>query len=289
MDSMNGKTCLVTGANSGIGKATALGLSKLGAHVILLCRDQAKGEEACRDIIEGSGNQAVDLMLADLSSQQSIREFATHFKARYQRLDVLLNNAGLYLSKRTLTVDHLETTFAVNHLAYFLLTNLLLDTVKASAPARIVNVASSAHASAIDFSNLQAERGYDGMEAYSLSKLANIIFTFELARRLEGTGITVNCLHPGVINSNLQRDMGPAFQVMARTLASPTKGAETSIYLASSPDVANVTGKYFDNKRQTRPPSIANDAAVARKLWDVSAQLTHLETTPAWPLASWSP
>lgn len=278
---MQGKICVVTGTNSGIGKATALGLAKLGATVVMVCRDRAKGEAAAKEIIGESGNKSVDLLVADLSSQQAIRQLAVEFKSKYTRLDVLINNAGLYLSNRTLTVDGLETTFAVNHLAYFLLTNLLLDVIKASAPSRIVNVASSAHADSLDFANLQSEKGYDGMQAYSRSKLANILFTYELARRLAGSNVTVNCLHPGVIRSGLQRDMGLQFQVIARSFASPERGAETSIYLASSPDVAGITGKYFSGKRETRSSAISYDEGVARKLWQVSAELTGLDAMPA--------
>lgn len=278
---MQGKVCLVTGTNSGIGKETALGLAKLGATIVMVCRDRAKGEATKKEIAAQSGNPSVDLLVCDLSSQQAIRQLATEFKSKYSRLDVLINNAGFYLSNRATTVDGLEAQFAVNHLAYFLLTNLLLDVLKASAPSRVVNVASSAHADSLDFANLQSEKGYDGMQAYSRSKLANILFTYELARRLADSGVTVNCLHPGVIRSGLQRDMGLQFQIMSRSFGSPEKGAETSIYLASSPNVAGVSGKYFSDKRETRSSAITYDESVARKLWQVSAELTGLDSIPA--------
>ena len=192
---------------------------------------------------------------------------------------MLVNNAGLVLTRRTVTEDGLETTFAVNHLGYFLLTSLLLDLIKQSAPARIVNVASTAHHSGtIDFNDLQGERSYGAMRAYSQSKLANILFTYELARRLEGSKVTANCLHPGVIGTNIFRSV-PGLGAMAKLfLKSPKKGAETSIYLATSPDVAKVTGKYFDDKRLARSSPESNDAAVAQRLWQVSEQLTKLQT-----------
>ncbi|HLV98803.1 MAG TPA: SDR family oxidoreductase [Ktedonobacterales bacterium] len=280
--SMQGKVCLVTGSNSGIGKATALGLAKLGATVVMICRDQSKGQAAQDEIKAKSGNSSVDLLIADLSSQQSIRHLAQEVKTRYPQVHVLLNNAGVSAGKRTVTVDGLETTFAVNHLAPFLLTNLLLDHLKASAPARIVTVASMAQ-NAIRFDDLQSEQRYNAWEVYGQSKLANILFTYELARRLEGTGVTANCLHPGVVATNLARDMSPVFQAFIRVLSisrvlftSPEKGAETSIYLASSPEVEGISGKYFSNKRVAQPQPAAADTTNAQRLWQVSEQLTQL-------------
>ena len=195
---MGEKVCLITGATSGIGKATAMGLANMGASVVMVGRDRGRGEAALTEIKEKSTNASVDLMLADLSSQQEIRRLADEFKEAYPRLDVLINNAGLFRSKRITTADGLEMTFAVNHLAYFLLTKLLLDVLKASASSRIVNVSSGDHSNGtIDFDDLQGEKGYKGPKAYSQSKLATVLFTYELARRLEGTGISANCLHPG--------------------------------------------------------------------------------------------
>src|SRR4028118_216081 len=201
---MAGKTVLIAGAASGVGKATAMGLASMGASVVMVGRDRGRGEDAMTDIKENSANASVGLMLADLSSQEQIRRLAHEFKEAYPRLDVLVNNAGVFRSERITTAGGMEATFAVNHLAYSLLTNLLLDVLKASAPSRIVNVASADHSNAtIDFDDLQGEKGYRGAKAYSRSKLATVLFTHELARRLQGTGVTANCLHPGVVGTNL--------------------------------------------------------------------------------------
>ncbi len=278
---MSGKICMVTGANTGIGKATAHGLAALGASVIMICRNQSKGEEARADIISESGNKAVDLMIADLASQESIHRLAQDFKDRNDRLDVLVNNAGVILRERTLTADGIETTFAVNHLGPFLLTNLLLDNLKAAAPSRIVTVSSKIHSRSLDFDNIQGEKHYGATEAYSQSKLENVLFTYELARHLEGTGVTANCLHPGVVGTNL---MNGFFPLLARPLAwlvkplltSPETGAETSIYLASSPEVEDVTGKYFMDKKETSSSSGSYDREAAARLWQMSAALTHM-------------
>jgi NAD(P)-dependent dehydrogenase (short-subunit alcohol dehydrogenase family) len=282
--SLNGKVCMVTGANSGIGKVTALELARMGATVVLVCRSRSRGEQALEEIRRETGSSAVELMVADLSSQASARELAAAFRQKYDRLHVLVNNAGAIFPRRELTVDGLESTFALNHLGYFLLTNLLLDLIRASAPARIVNVSSGAHAmGAINFADLQAERKFNSWRAYGQSKLANILFTVELARRLEGTGVTVNCLHPGLVgtqfgagyyaDSPLARAVGSLMPLFA---ISPEKGAETSIYLATSPEVAGVTGKYFAKKRPVKPSRAATDMALAERLWQVSAQLTDL-------------
>lgn len=275
--SLEGKVCLVTGANSGIGKATALGLAKLGARVVMVCRDGKKGETAQSEIVAQSKNKGVDLLVADLAAQASVRQLAQDFKAKYSHLHVLINNAGLHKDQRTLTPDGLETTFAVNHLATFMLTLLLLDMLKASAPARVVNLASSMHNSSLDFGNLQGEKRYEGLEAYSASKLCTILFTYELARRLEGSGVTVNCVHPGTIRSGLQRELPASFQAMRLFMGTPEKGAESPIYLAASPKVEGVSGKYFSEKEIAAPAEIANDRAVAQRLWQVSAELTGMD------------
>ncbi len=279
--SMSGKVCIITGGSSGIGKATALGLANKGANVVMVGRDRSRGEATRTEIVEKSGNELVDLMPADLSSQESIRQLAEDFTSRYGRLHVLINNAGVFISKRTVTVDGIETTFAVNHLAPFLLTNLLLDVLKASAPARIINVTSSGERSGtINFDDLQGEGRYSGFRAYNQSKLAMILFTYELARRLEGTGVTVNCVHPGVVVTNLGRGSSGAFGLLLRLMrpffSSPEKGAETPIYLASSPEVEGVSGKYFAKKAEAKSSERSYDTVTARRLWQVSAELTKL-------------
>jgi NAD(P)-dependent dehydrogenase (short-subunit alcohol dehydrogenase family) len=276
---LNEKVCLITGATSGIGKATAMGLASMGASVVMVGRDRGRGEAAMAEIEVGSGNASVDLMLADLSSQDEIRRLADEFEKAYPRLDVLVNNAGLFRSERITTADGLETTFAVNHLACFLLTNRLLDVLEASAPSRIVNVSSGEQRNAtIDFDDLQGEKGYRGAKAYSQSKLAAVLFTYELARRLEGTGVSANCLHPGVVGTNFGSGVSGAFGVMVRALRplmiSPEKGAETSVYLASSPEVEGVSGRYFVKKAEARSSDASYDEGIARRLWEVSAELT---------------
>jgi NAD(P)-dependent dehydrogenase (short-subunit alcohol dehydrogenase family) len=281
-DNMNGKICLVTGATNGIGKATAQALAQMGATVVIVGRDAQKAEQVTGEIRAASGNQNVDWLLADLSAQQEVRRLAGEFMSKYPHLHVLLNNAGGTFTTRQVSVDGIEMTFALNHLAYFLLTNLLLDTIKASAPARIINVSSDAHSGGkIDFENLQGERSYSSFGPYGNSKLANILFTTELARRLEGTGVTVNALHPGLTSTGfgknnpglLMKIMGAVIPLIAR---SPEKGAETSIYLASSPEVQSITGKYYVDCKVTQPAPQAADMVVAKKLWDVSAEMAHL-------------
>ena len=278
---MGEKVCLITGATSGIGKATAMGLADMGANVVMVGRDRGKGEAVMAEIKEKSANASVDLMLADLSSQEDIRRLAEEFKEAYPRLDVLINNAGVFSSKRITSADGIEMTFAVNHLAYFLLTKLLLDVLKASAPSRIVNVSSGEQRNGtIDFDDLQAEKGYMGPKAYSQSKLATVLFTYELARRLEGTGVSANCLHPGVVGTNLGSGVSGAFGFMVRALTplmkSPEKGAETSIYLASSPEVEGLSGRYFVKKAEARSSDVSYDERIARRLWEASAELTNL-------------
>jgi NAD(P)-dependent dehydrogenase (short-subunit alcohol dehydrogenase family) len=275
---MSDKLAVVTGANSGIGKITARELARLGAQVVMVCRDRARGETARDEIIRTTGSNRVELMDCDLSSQADVRRFADEFKARHKRLDVLVNNAGVYLRKRAVTVDGLEATFAVNHLGYFLLTNLLVDLLKQSAPARVVNVSSGAHAHGhINFDDLQGEQNYSGVKAYCHSKLANILFTRELARRLAGTGVTANCLHPGAVATGIFRALPKPLEALIKLVTiSPEKGAETSIYLASSPAVETVTGKYFIRCVEARASAEAQDDDVARHLWAESARLTHL-------------
>lgn len=272
---MHGKVCLITGSNAGIGKATALGLAQMGATIVMVSRDKTRGEAARAEIIAKSGNERVDLLLADLSAQASIRQLAQEVIAHYPQLHVLINNAGVAQTKRTVTVDGIETIFAVNYLAPFLLTTLLLDRLEASAPARIINVTSVAN-KPLDFDDLQHEKRFDTMQVYSRSKFAVFLFTHELARRLEGTGVTVNCLHPGVIRTNLLRGFSVLAPLVFPFMTSPQKGAETSIYLASSPEVESVSGKYFIKSKEARLPEGTDDQAAARRLWEVSEQLTGL-------------
>jgi NAD(P)-dependent dehydrogenase (short-subunit alcohol dehydrogenase family) len=276
---MKDKICLITGANSGIGKATALGLAKMNVTIVMLCRNKETGEIAQNEIINESGNSNVDLILCDLSSQQQIRKFVDEFKQKYQSLHVLINNAGIMAARRNLCVDGFEMNFAVNHLGPFLLTNLLLDVLEKSAPSRIVNVSSAAHRMAkIDFDDLQCEnKKHRLFRVYGKSKLAFMLFTYELSRKLEGTGVTVNAVHPGMINTNLGREMSKFSQWFGKLIfKSPEKGAETSIYLASSPEVEGITGKYYIKKQQQQSSEESYNLEDAKKLWEISAKLTNL-------------
>jgi NAD(P)-dependent dehydrogenase (short-subunit alcohol dehydrogenase family) len=277
---LTGRVCVVTGANRGIGRATAQGLAHLGASMVLVCRRQEDGERVSREIAAG-GKASPDVVAADLSSQTSIRNAVSEIQARYPRLHVLINNAGIIPRRREVTIDGLEMQFAVNHLAYFLLSNLLLPQLRAGAPSRIVNVSSGAHSQAsLDFADLQSERGYHPQEVYCRTKLANVLFTYELARRLGGSGVTVNCLTPGVVATRMLADyMGvprAGSGVDSTFGATPEEGAETSIYLASSPEVEGVTGKYFDDMRPAASSRESHDAAIARRLWAVSERVTGL-------------
>ena len=280
--SMDGRVCLITGASNGIGTETAVGLAKAGATVVMVARNAERGEAALADVKQRSGSENVSLMLADLASLAAVRKLAREFGDRHQRLHVLINNAGAYNNVRLLTEDGFEMTFGVNHLAHFLLTTLLLDQLKASAPSRIVNLSSGAHSRAsINFEDLNGEAKYGGMSAYGQSKLANVLFTYELSRRLDGTGVTANAIHPGVVKTGFGRNSSGAigalftvFQTVAGPfLLSPERGAETSIYLASSPEVESVSGKYFVKKEPVDSNTESNDAAVAERLWRVSEEL----------------
>jgi len=279
---MAGRICLITGANRGIGRATALGLAKVGATVVLVCRDSERSAVAQAAIRAESGNPAVDLLIADLASQSAIRQLAADFKERYQQLHVLINNAGLAKKERTLTEDGLEMTLAVNHLAPFLLTHLLLDVLNASVPARIISVSSMVRKwGEIAFDDLQGEQDYDMDRAYNQSKLANVLFTYELARRLEGTGVTANSLEPGMTVTDFGREYTGFKAFMSRLwrvfMKSPEQGAETSIYLASAPEVAGVSGQHFIDKKAVGSAEATYDAVLARRLWAASAALTGRE------------
>lgn len=268
---MQDKIILITGSTDGIGRQAALELAALGSRVIVHGRDASRGKTVVEEIKTATGNQKVDLVTADLSSQKQVRQLAAEVTRRYDHLHVLINNAGVFMNERQVTEDGLETTFAVNHLAPFLLTNLLLDLLKKSAPSRIITVSSVAHTRGrIDFDNLQAEKKFGGYSAYALSKLANVLFTYELAHQLAGSGITAICLHPGVIGTKLLRN---GFNISGD---SPADGAETLVYLASSPDVERVTGKYFQDKLDTPSSEETYNQELREKLWRISKKLTGL-------------
>lgn len=276
---MQGKICLVTGSSSGIGKVTARELARMGATVVMVCRDRAKGEAAQAEIKAASGSEQVDLLLADLTSLADVRRVAADFKQKYTRLHILIHNAGAINSARKVTPDGLEATFAANYLAPFLLTEQLLDVLKASAPARIVNVSSAAHqAGRIDFADLQGEKRYNPWKAYGQAKLALLLFTYELASQLEGSGVTVNALHPGVIASNFDQGLSNFFRfgwkLMYPFLSSVERGAQTTLYLATSPEVEGVSGKYFVNLRERKSSSRSYSEATRQRLWQLSKELT---------------
>jgi retinol dehydrogenase-14 len=281
---MQGKTVVITGANSGIGKATAIQLAKMGATTVLACRDQEKGETALGEVKKAGESSTVHLMILDLASQESVRLFAREFESRFRRLDVLINNAGVVLNKREMTRDKVVTTFAVNYLSPFLLTNLLLPRLVATAPSRVINVTSALHSRGhIDFNDLQGKKRYKGSDSYAQSKLAMVLFTYELARRLKVTGVTANCVNPGAVATNLGRSdaglLGAVMLVTTPFLAPPEKGAETPVYLASAPELSQVTGKYFVDKKQQVSSHESYDQVEARELWDVSMKLTKMSKT----------
>lgn len=284
---MAGRTVLITGGTGGIGRATAEGLARLGARVAITGRDLTRAEAAAAQIAAASGNPAVDAYAADLSSQAEVRGLARAVLAAYPRLDVLINNVGGYWAHRHVTADGLEHTFALNHLAPFLLTNLLLDRLIASAPARIVTVSSGAQAMGrIDFDDLQGERRYSGQRAYNQSKLANVMFTYELARRLAGTGVTATVLHPGVVRTAFGAEDQSAFFTLMSTVVrpfmkTPAQGAETPIHLASAPEVEGVTGRYFVNRKPRSSNKASYDRTATARLWQVSADLTGLAHDPS--------
>ncbi len=281
---MTDKVVLVTGANSGIGKETALGLAKQNARIVMVCRNQEKGAAARTEIIASSGNNEIELLIADMASFAAIRQLAKTFVGKYDWLDVLINNAGGLIKTRQETRDGIETTFAVNYLGPFLLTNLLLNRLKQSAPGRIINVSSGLHArGSIDFDDLMMTRRYGVFQAYSNAKLAITLFTYELARRLEGTGVIVNAVHPGVARTNFARNSVipwygmPIMLVFVPFMISAKKGAETLIHLASSPEMQSITGRYFAKGREARSAAQSYNVETRRQLWDVSTMLTELD------------
>jgi NAD(P)-dependent dehydrogenase (short-subunit alcohol dehydrogenase family) len=284
---MTGKTCLITGANSGIGKETALGLARMGARVVLVCRNQKKGEDARADIERETGSSQLDLLIADMSSFGSVRAVAAQVQQQCPRLDVLINNAGAAVRSRTLSVDGIEMTIAANYLGAALLTFLLLDLLKSSAPSRIVNVSSEAQRnSRLDLNDLQFEkRKYNPVAAYGQSKLLMNAFTFELARRLEGTEVTANCLHPGVVATNIWPADAPWFVkllvgVMKPFMLNSKQGANVSLYLATSPDVANVSGQYFVKSKPANSNPLSRDPKVMTEIWRWTEKMIGVENQP---------
>ena len=280
---MDGKVVLVTGATNGIGRVTARALAAQGATVVGVGRSAERNAASERMIRERTGSDRVQYLQADLSSMQAVRDLAAAFRARYDRLDVLINNAGAIFMSRRETVDDLEMTFALNHMAPFLLTNLLLDQLTASAPARVITVSSAMHRSGrLDFDDLQHTRSYSGTKAYADSKLMNALFTYELARRLAGTGVTANTLHPGFVRTGFFTNNWGIFGTLAIRTAgivaiNAEHGAQTSIYLAASPDVAGVSGEYFAQQHVAQSSKASHDRAAQRRLWEISAQIAGLD------------
>ena len=271
---MKGKIVLITGGNSGIGKATAIGIAKTGATVIIACRSRERSIKAVSEIKKASGSSNVESLIVDLASQKSVHAAAAEVRRRFTNLHVLINNAAVFLAKREETEDGLEKTFATNYLSHFLLTHLLLDMLKRSAPSRIINVASKHTGIKINFEDLQTTQKYSFMKAVGPTKLELIMFSTQLAKELEGTGVTVNSLHPGLANSNLLKEVPPLIRFIFRLIStSPEKCAQTSIYLATSPDLEKVSGKYFENKKIVQPGANARDPESITKLWDMSKKL----------------
>jgi retinol dehydrogenase 14 len=279
---MGGQTVLITGGTSGIGKAAAVALAAMDANVVIVGRNQERGEAAVEEIRARSHNESVELLLADLSVQSEVRRLAEEFQERYDRLDVLANNAGLVQSKRTETPDGIETTLAINHLAPFLLTNLLLERLEQSAPSRVITVSSEAQRwGKMDFEDMQSRRKYRGFPVYGMTKLANIMFSYEFAERLNGAGVTATCLHPGSVGTNFgQNNRGPMalfFRTFKPFMRSAEQGADTLVWLASSPEVDGVSGKYFSDRKEIEAQKGAYDRAARRRLWEISEELTGLK------------
>lgn len=281
---MQDKIVLISGANSGIGKATALELAKQGAHVVMLCRSQERGQSAMQEIIQQTGNQKVDLMLCDLASQESIKEFGAHFRANYPHLDVLVNNAGGIFGKRKLSPDGLEYSFALNHMGYFLCTHELMPALLEGEMKRVVNVSSFAHqfVRKLDWGNIQGERSYNQLYNYGLSKLFNIYFTKSLAEKYKDVGIISNSLHPGTINTSFG-DTAVGFlkrliNLGRRFLTSPQKGAKTSVFLASDPSVDGISGEYYRNAKVKKPSKLAREKEKAEQLWQISLELAKIDS-----------
>jgi len=278
-DDLSGKIIIVTGATAGIGKVTALRLAEMGATVVGVGRNPAKCAAVSQEIRQLTGNPQVEFLVCDLALLAQVRGLADDFRKRHDRLDVLVNNAGGFFFRRQVTGEGIEMTFALNHLSYFLLTNLLLDLLHAAPSARIVNVSSQAHQSgALHFDDLEMKRGYNGWKAYAQSKLANVLFTYELARRMEDTRVAVNALHPGFVATQFGHNNGLIVRLGIRLTQSlggmtPEEGARTSVYLASSPEVDGVTGKYFVDCQLRRSSPASYDPGLAERLWEVSESM----------------
>ncbi|MFX0108652.1 MAG: SDR family oxidoreductase [Candidatus Hodarchaeota archaeon] len=284
MNSMTGKVCIITGSNSGIGKETAASLAEKGATIAMAVRNTKRGEAARTELEERTGSESISVMLCDLASIDSIRTFVSDFNEKYNQLDVLVNNAGAAFHKRHVTHDGFECTLAVNFLGPFLLTHCLLPKLKACAPSRIINLTSGLHGRAtVDFNDLQSERSYNGMSAYQNTKLMSLMFTYELARRLEGTGVTANAVHPGFVATNLGSNMGGLrnkvmFKLVRPMQISPQKGAATSVYVASSPELENVSGAFFAKEQETKSSDFSYDREVQKRLWETAEKLLRLDT-----------
>ncbi len=272
------KICLITGATSGIGKETALALAKEGATIVFTARNSTKGEKVKHEIIDSSGNENIEAMYCDLAAMESIRDFADSFKNRYNELHVLINNAGIWETKRKESADGIELNFAVNHLAQFLITNLLLDLIKSSAPARIINLSSDAHKPAkLNFKDIEGKNSWSSFGSYAQSKLFNILFTKKLSRILEGSKVTVNCVHPGLVNTTLFNKMNKFIRYIFNPfMISSKKGAQTTIFLATSDEVKNISGEYFKKKKIVSPSKAAKNIENAEWLWEISKRYTGL-------------
>jgi NAD(P)-dependent dehydrogenase (short-subunit alcohol dehydrogenase family) len=269
---MQDKICLITGANGGLGKAIATAFAKKGATVIMLCRDRTRGLAAQSEVQTASSNPNVELLVADLGSQASVRGAVARFKEHHTRLDVLVNNAAVYKNTRTLTADGFETMFSTNHLGHFLLTNLLLDSLKAAPSARVITV-SAPTTTPLDFDDLNGEKKFSAFNAFGASKMCNLLFAFELARRLDGTKITSNAVHPGLVKSNLMSEAMFIIRFMTNLIStSPEKAAQAFVYLAGSPEVAGVSGKFFKGTKVSAAPAYSLDTDAQRRLWDISSQ-----------------
>jgi NAD(P)-dependent dehydrogenase (short-subunit alcohol dehydrogenase family) len=275
------KVCLVTGANRGIGRATVEALARQGATVLMVCRDQASGEAARAEIAHATGSRSLELFVADFSVQADVHRVAEEIKAKHSRLDVLVSNAGVFMPRRVVTVDNIEATFAINHLAPFILINALTDLLKASAPSRVVIVASEAHQRVADPEDWVSTKAYNARTAYNRSKLANVIFCYDLAHRLEGSGVTVNCVHPGWVNTHVLYSMYDRWWlrwiwpiVQKHFTTSPADGARGVIYLATSAEVEGVNGKYFKESRPATSSLISHDSVIGARLWNLSLRLT---------------
>jgi len=277
-NTLKNKIVLITGATSGIGKETALGLAKLSATIVFTTRDSLKGEKTKKELIAATNNENIDMLQCDLASFESIKNCCKEFKSKYDRLHVLINNAGVWNFKRRESKDGIENIFATNYLAPFLMTNLLLDVLKKSNPSHIINLTSGMHYGTINFNDIEFKQNFSGIKAYRQSKLGLILFTRLLAKKLEGGNVTVNCVHPGMNKTDLGRDAGGFSRMIFKLMGKDPKiGAETSIYLASSPDVENITGEYFAKKKIKRSSKESYDMDLAKQLWDVSKKYVKLD------------